>query len=116
MRENITLLRTVTETPEEATANPAPESYPSARILSFEREKELVDNLAFLSSTKHDPLKVTAVCVEEDAAQNMLIVRLAANTGDFEDLQPGFNKLAKLLEHAALRGMSLLPLIKRGSS
>ncbi|KAI9717671.1 MAG: hypothetical protein M1812_004616 [Candelaria pacifica] len=103
LRENITLLRTLTSTPEAATEHALPSQTLSTRSLSFEREKEIVENLAFLSSTKYDPLKVMAACVDEDAAHGMLTVRLAVNTGDLKDVQQGFNKLATVLEHAALR-------------
>ncbi|KAL3417938.1 hypothetical protein PVAG01_10948 [Phlyctema vagabunda] len=71
--------------------------------LSFEREKQITSNLAFLSATTDDSLKVMAVCVEEHRPDDGVIIRLATNTGDLTAIKAGFDVLAKVLKEAAHR-------------
>jgi hypothetical protein len=76
----------------------------STRQLSVVREREIACNLAFLSATSDDSLKVMAVCVEEHCNGRGITIRVAANTGDLSAVTTGFVRLARALEHAALRG------------
>lgn len=72
--------------------------------LSVSREQEIASNLAFLSATTENGLRVRAVCVEERADGRGATIRIASNTGDLTDLTSGIRKLTKLLEQAARRG------------
>ena len=74
IKENIALLRMLVTEPERPVENPAPHNlaernYADLRQLSFRRERDLVDDLAFLSASSEDPEKVMAVCVEENPNQ-----------------------------------------------
>jgi hypothetical protein len=83
----------------------------STRQLSVVREREIACNLAFLSATSDDSLKVMAVCVEEHCNGRGITIWVAANTGDLSAVTTGFVRLARALEHAARRGwvINLLP-------
>lgn len=74
------------------------------RRMSISREKEIASNLAFLSATSGDCLKVMAVCVEEHRNGEGTTIRIASNTGDISKVTNGFIMLAKVLEQAARRG------------
>ena len=104
LMESITLLKMLTEVPGSQMENDLPQSLDSARQLSIEREKELVDNLAFLSATTDNPNKVMAICIEEDHDLHGMTIRLAANTGDLSKVNSGFKDIARILERAASRG------------
>lgn len=52
------------------------------RQLTSEREKQLVDNLTFISASTDDMLRVIAVAVEEDLDKEKITIRFASNTGD----------------------------------
>ncbi|KAI9786770.1 MAG: hypothetical protein M1835_002969 [Candelina submexicana] len=103
LRENITLLHILTKFPEVEKDNSLPDTISSRRLLSIQREREIVDNLAFLSACRDDNSKISAVCIDEDNAQSSMVIRLSANTGDLQDVQQGFNMLASILEKAASR-------------
>lgn len=68
--------------------------------LSFQREKDLVEALAFLSATSEDPERVTAVCIEEDLEHEACIIRLASNKGSLADVIAGFEGMAAILRKA----------------
>lgn len=74
------------------------------RRLSISRENEITSNLAFLSATSDNSLKVMAVCIEEHQSGEEMTVRIASNTGDLLAVTSGFRVLAKILEQAAQRG------------
>ena len=76
----------------------------SFHYLERDRENKIVSNLAFLSATTDNYLKVMAVCVEEDPGGYGVTIRLASNTGDLAAVIRGFRGLAKNLEQAASRG------------
>lgn len=71
------------------------------RSLTFERERDLVDNLALLSADTDDPDKVRAVCVEEHLNPVGLTVVLAVNKGTMAHVKAGFEKMFEVLERAA---------------
>lgn len=83
--------------------------------LSVSREQEIASNLAFLSATTDDSLRVMAVCVEERLDGRGCTIRLASNTGDLTALTSGMRSLANVLERAARRGEYLHELgVKQG--
>ncbi|KAL9126958.1 MAG: hypothetical protein Q9217_004081 [Psora testacea] len=111
LAENITLLWLLNKEPGEPAENSLSEhlrqeTVSPSRHLTVERERDLVDNLAFLSASSDDPLKVTAVCVEEHQGMEGLTVRMASNVGDIQPVKEGFLRLAAILERAAAKDMS----------
>lgn len=76
----------------------------SMRRLSITREKVIASNLAFLSATSDNSLKVMAICVEENNNGEGVTIRIASNTGDLSAVTNGFTVLATILEQAARRG------------
>ena len=109
---NITLLKILTETPEIPKENSSPQHSDAQRCLSFRREQALAESLAFLAARTDNVDRVMAVCVEEDADQMGLTIRIAANSGDLADVEAGFKTMAGILAHAALGGQSLFPVLK----
>jgi len=106
--ENITLLYTLTEVPEQPKENVLSCGNDEARQLTPERERQLADSFAFISASTDDMLRVMAVCVEEDPDKMGMTIRLASNTGDISRITEGFNGIANTLGKAALRGMTRL--------
>lgn len=102
--QNITLLWTLNQIPEKPRENHLASRTDTTHQLTVERENEIVANLAFLSATTKDYLKVMAVCIEEDESGRAITIRVASNTGDLLELVTGFSKLARVLEQAARRG------------
>ncbi|KAL9099809.1 MAG: hypothetical protein Q9163_004744 [Psora crenata] len=108
LAENITLLWLLNEEPEKPAENPLPqhcreETESVSRHLTVERERDLVDNLAFLSALSDDSRKVMAVCVEEGQDKEGLTIRLASNAGDLRPVKEGFTRIAAILERAAAK-------------
>ena len=79
---------------------------PTLYQLPFQREKEIVDNLAFLSATTNDSTKVMGVCLEEARDRRSCTIRLASNTDGLDEVVYGFKLIAKILEQAASRGLA----------
>jgi hypothetical protein len=104
LQQTISNLRQLDELPEIPRENLVNLEIDSTRQLSVTREKEIACNLAFLSATSDDSLKVMAVCVEERCNRKGIIIRVAANTGHLSTVTSGFVRLARVLEHAAQRG------------
>lgn len=102
--ENITLLWAICETPEQPKENDPRGRYNDGRQLSPDREKQLVDSLAFISASTDNMLRVMAVCIEEDSDKNGMTIRLASNTGDLSHVIQGLDSIARTLEQASLRG------------
>ena len=112
LMENITLLWLLNQEPERPAENTLPqhlleETESTSRQLTIERERDLVDNLAFLSASSDDPGKVMAVCVEENQGTEGLTIRMATNTGDLEGVEERFTRIATVLERAAAKGCLL---------
>ncbi|KAL2039804.1 hypothetical protein N7G274_007204 [Stereocaulon virgatum] len=74
--------------------------------LPFQREKQIVEDLAFLSATTHDSARVMAVCLEEARDHRSCTIRLTSNNGDTDDVVHGFKLMAKVLEQGASRANS----------
>lgn len=103
--QNITLLWTLRRIPEKPTENILSSDNDTTYRLTAKRENEIVGNLAFLSATIDDHLKVMAVCVEEDDTGEAVTIRIASNTGDLSEVVNGFKRLGVILEQTAQRGL-----------
>lgn len=75
-------------------------------VLGLQREKQLAESFAFLSATTDDPKKIVAACVEESEKGMCLIIRLAVNNGNLDDVKAGFENMARALERIARAGQS----------
>ena len=73
--------------------------------LSLSREMQLVEYFAFISSTKDDPNRVTAVCMEEDQDRAGMTFRVATNTGCLSEVVQQLQAVADTMMRAATRGM-----------
>ena len=106
MAENITLLQLLGSEPGEPGENEFRNGSedPSGRQLSLEKERDLVDNLAFLSASTYDPHRVTAVCVEEDPSGKSLTIRMAVNRGNLDEEKRAFRGIARIMERIAQQG------------
>ena len=108
LMEAITLLYMLNEFPESPKDNQQPNSFsiPSSIYqLPFQREKQIVENLAVLSATTNDSAKVMAVCLEEARDRRSCTIRLTSNNGDIDEVMLGFKLMAKILEQGASRGL-----------
>jgi hypothetical protein len=108
--ETIVILWTLNEVPGGSEVHQTPRASAECsriRQLTFNREKGLVEILAFLSGTTDDPAKVMAVCVEESPTGDGLTIRLASNSGDFSHVLDSFRRIAKIIEQSSKRGSSV---------
>ena len=96
MRQTISRLRTLNEVPEMSKENALHSGIDTTRHMGISREKEIANNLAFLSATSNDCLKAMAVCVEEHRNGEGTTIRIALNTGDLSEVTNGFMMLAKV--------------------
>ncbi|KAI9855733.1 MAG: hypothetical protein M1824_005893 [Vezdaea acicularis] len=107
LRENVTLLERLSKEPERPTENPLPQlsSQPQepVRQLTFQRERDLVDNLAFISASSDDAIRVVAVCIEERSDGEGSSIRVAINAGNISKFTDGLKRIARTLERVALR-------------
>jgi hypothetical protein len=109
LQVKIAILKLVNEYPEQPSSN-TPSQYTetnksqSERTLSFKHELSIVQQLAFICGYSHDPLHVTAVCIEEAIHGGALIIRFAANKGQHDDLANGLNTISRILENEAKNG------------
>jgi hypothetical protein len=104
LMQNITVLWSIKDIVERPKENDLLEVEADLGQLSIEREKQLVDHLAFLAGTEEDCRNVKAVCVEESRDHSSLTIRLASNKGDNILTLNGFREIAKILEEASSRG------------
>lgn len=73
--------------------------------LGFQREKQLAEAFAFLAATTKDSKRVIAACVKEHIDKRRgLTIQLSVNRGELDCVKDGFEKMAKILEHAAQEG------------
>ncbi|CZR69893.1 uncharacterized protein PAC_19793 [Phialocephala subalpina] len=103
LSESISRLRLLNEVPEGPRENSLTCEGDSHHCLSISRENEIASNLAFLSATSDDSLKVMAVCVEEHSNGKGITLRIASNTGDLSTVTSGLRIIAQILERAARR-------------
>ena len=107
LMEAIVLLYMINQCPGSPKENQPPQTLSTLSAsyqLPFQREKEIVDNLAFLSATTNDPKRVMAVCLEEARDRGGCMIRLSSNTGSLDEVVNEFNHMARILEKAASRG------------
>lgn len=110
LAENINLLYQITKTPEKPHDNPVPRKYSadvSPRSLSFKQELGFIGALSFISSYTDDNSKVAAMCVEEVRSQHKLIINVAANAGDLDNLVSGLDGITKILMDESRSGPCL---------
>ncbi|KIX03376.1 uncharacterized protein Z518_06928 [Rhinocladiella mackenziei CBS 650.93] len=106
LREDIVVLRMLTAEPARPTRNPIvscrQRDLPAnaGRVISFQQEHEIVDNLAFLSAISDDPEKVTAIWLDEGLQPDSCTIRIAMNTRKLTHLVADFGKIARVLERA----------------
>ena len=108
LMEAITLLYMLNECPENPKDNQPSKTFSvlsSIYQLPFQVEKQIVENLAFLSATTNDSAKVMAVSLEEARDRRSCTVRLTSNNGDIDEVVLGFKLMAKILEQGASRGL-----------
>ena len=67
-------------------------------------EQGIASNLAFLSATTDDGLRVMTVCVEERSDGRGATIRIASTTGDPTTLTSEIRRFTNVLERAARRG------------
>lgn len=109
LKENITLLWSLGREPGEPAENHIPQRFREksssfSRRLTFERERDLVDTIAFISASSEDPEDVIAVCVEEHEGQEGMTFRIAANRGDLQPRITALRRITSILEHVASEG------------
>lgn len=109
LKENITLLWLLGREPGEPAENHIPqrlreETLSFSRRLTIERERDLVDTLAFISASSEGPEDVIAVCVEEHEGQEGMTFRVAANRGDLQPRIDALRRIASILECVASEG------------
>ena len=90
LRDSISHLQKLNEVPERPKENILVSRVNSTHRLSISRENEIAGNLAFLSATSDNSLKVMAVYIEEYLNGEGLIIRIASNTGDLLAVTSGF--------------------------
>ncbi len=110
LRENIALLSILRKEPGKAEENPIPqhlldETDDSPRQLSFERERDIVDDLVFLTASSEDATDVIAICVEERPHVKALSIRVAINKGSLKPFKKGLNMIALALQQIAREGL-----------
>ena len=75
------------------------------RVMSLQCEKELADSLAYLASLSDDPAHIVSVCTEESSGKESITINLTVNTGSLEKVIEGFQRMARILERAAQKGV-----------
>lgn len=109
LAQNIFLLEKITPLPESPHDNPIParlqQSESTGRTLRLDHEQSIVSALSFLSSYTDDPNGVSALCVEEKPGGKGLIINIAANSGDMEELKAGLEEIARILMKEAEDGL-----------
>ncbi len=75
------------------------------RVMSLQREKEVAESLAYLASWSDDPAHVVAVCTEESSGRDGITIKLAVNSGSLDKVIEGFQKMARILEKTARKGL-----------
>jgi hypothetical protein len=73
--------------------------------LTLSREMQLAEYFAFISSTKDDPNRVTAVCVEADQDRAGITLRVAANTDCLSHTEQKLRVVADIMMRASKHGI-----------
>lgn len=108
LAENIVLLHLLNPEPGRAGEDLIPDAIErdqqQNRVLSLQHEQAIAEDLVFLAAYTDDALKVIALCIEEKAGGDGMIIRTAINSGDQRVLQQGLQEIAAVLEEAARQG------------
>lgn len=73
--------------------------------LTLSREMQLAEYFAFISSTKDDPNRVTAVCIEADQDRAGITLRVAANTDCLSHTEQELQVVADIMMGASKHGL-----------
>ncbi|KAH8742684.1 hypothetical protein BGZ57DRAFT_779434, partial [Hyaloscypha finlandica] len=71
--------------------------------LSIIREKEIICNLVFLSTTLDNSLNIITIYIKEYYNKRVIIIRVILNTGDLLVVNARFVKLTRVLEYTTRR-------------
>ncbi|MCJ1281187.1 hypothetical protein MMC26_000505 [Xylographa opegraphella] len=118
LAQNIFILQALNETPVPPLENSidryaACHACSPNRVLSLVHERRLVEILTFWAASSDDPRKVIALCVEEKKNGQVMVIRLAVNHGNLDQVQAGFNVMKATLENAvALNNVHLAQHLK----
>ena len=74
------------------------------RLLSFDTETHLADDIAYILAAKEGVGSVTAVCIEETPEPPALIIRVAANSGVDHEVRVALDHICGLLRSCAKNG------------
>jgi hypothetical protein len=77
----------------------------SKNSFTLSREIQLAEHFAFISSTKDDPNRVTAVCVEADQDRAGITLRVAANTDCLSHTEQELQVVADIMTQASKHGV-----------
>ena len=104
--QNILILQTLDETPVPPSENSidhyaASHTSGPARVLSLVHERRLVEILTYWASYSDDPKKVIALCIEEKKNGQAMVIRLAVNHGDLDQVKVGLEAMKVTLEKGA---------------
>lgn len=75
--------------------------------LPFQCKRQIVENLAFLSNTTNDFVKIMPVCLEEICNRHNCSIKLISNNDDIDEIVFEFKFMTKNLKQAALRDSDL---------
>src|ERR1700761_3342369 len=109
LQVKIAILGLVNEYPEQPSVNELNEyietqNSQSDRTLTIEHELSITQQLAFICAYSYDPLHIIAVCIEEAIDSRSLTIRIAANTGQHDNLVDGLKIISRILESEAKKG------------
>lgn len=74
--------------------------------LTLHREIQLADDFAFISSTKYDPNRVMAVCLEPNQDGEGVVFRIASNNGSSAHVAKELQAIADIMMQASKHSMS----------
>lgn len=100
--ENATMLCAFTENPEAPKGNRI--TVPHGNwTLSVEHERQLAEDLAFISSYRDCSDEIMAVCLEEGVDRRSLLVRVASNKGNLQRVVDNLQAVADVMVEAVPR-------------
>ena len=82
LQQTISRLQKLDQLPKVPSENLAVPKVDQTQRLSISQEKEIMSNLAFLSATSDESLKVMAVCVKEHYNGDGITIWIVLNAGD----------------------------------
>ena len=99
----LAMLESVRDSPKQHTLV-SPSGWRSS--LTIEQEREIISNLAFLSSRSKNSKRVVAIGIEEDHDGQGMVIRMAVNGGDkdISHIKDGLVQISRILEQASRQG------------